>query len=182
MPEYFIIFFVKHEAKTLCEKDLKIITEESQIRTAYDVLLEKLKLAADTKINVNICLLRQTIQKDVYWSKKYLFWWCELPKQKLVFGNCLPETNAYVSTPCYFTIPYIYDSRYGGAFAIDSENNTYLINKGKFFLIKYETNKVLSSKEFIDEHYSGTTVNGICSTLPSRELDTSRTLLSVMIC
>lgn len=141
--------------------DLKIITDESEIRKLYNSFFEKLKLAADTNIKINICLPNQIVRNDIHWSNKYLFWWSELPKQKIVLGNYLPEINTYISTPCYFTIPYIYNARCGGAFAIDEDNKKYLINKANFFLIKYDTNKVLSSREFIDEYYTGVTVNTI---------------------
>ena len=141
------------------EMDLDIIFDESEIRDSYNTLLSNLKNATDKKVNVNICLPNKTERKDIYWSNKYSFWWCELPNQKIVFGLSCPQENDYVSTPCYFTVPHVYNSRCGGAFAVDNNKKTYLICKGNFFLIEYDTNKAISSKKIIDEHYRGKTVN-----------------------
>ncbi len=150
--------------------DLNIIFNESEIRDSYNTLLSKLKNGTDKKVNVNICLPNKTEHRDIHWSKAYSFWWCELPNQKLVFGLFCPEENDYVSTPCYFTVPHVYNSRCGGAFAVDKNKKTYLINKGNFFLIEYDTNKALSSNKIIDEHYTGKTVNIIYGNKTNRAI------------
>jgi hypothetical protein len=114
--------------------DLDIVSDESEIKDSYNALLSKLRNATDKKVHVNICLPNKTERKDIHWSNTYSFWWCELPNQKLVFGSYCPNENDYVSTPCYFTVPHVYNSRCGGAFAVDKNEKTYLINKGNLVM------------------------------------------------
>lgn len=135
------------------------LTQQKHIKEANNDFFKKLSKLSHKSIKVKYTTAGKSTPIVINYSKKYKFWWGHTPDLKgkrywNPFGlGEEPHTDSNVVGPCQFNCVYEgFSNLTGGLFAIDEDNNYYLLHSGRLGGGKKGVGKERFTKFYFD-HY-----------------------------